>query len=64
MIGKLKGMIDSYGEDSVILDVNGVGYLVHCSARTLQALPARRRAGDARDRDLCARGPDPPVRLS
>jgi len=39
MIGKLKGMIDSYGEDFVILDVNGVGYLVHCSARTLQALP-------------------------
>ncbi len=40
MIGKLKGVIDSYGEDAVILDVNGVGYLVHCSARTLQALPA------------------------
>src|ERR1700720_3685047 len=40
MIGKLKGAIDSYGEDFVILDVHGVGYLVHCSARTLQALPA------------------------
>ena len=40
MIGKLKGVIDTYGEDSVILDVNGVGYEVHCSARTLQALPA------------------------
>jgi holliday junction DNA helicase RuvA len=40
MIGKLKGIIDSYGEDHVILDVNGVGYLVHCSARTLQALPS------------------------
>src|SRR6201988_3615059 len=39
MIGKLKGVIDSYGEDAVILDVNGVGYLVHCSARTLQELP-------------------------
>jgi len=39
MIGKLKGLIDSYGEDYVILDVSGVGYLVHCSARTLQALP-------------------------
>ena len=39
MIGKLKGVIDSYGEDSVILDVNGVGYEVHCSARTLQELP-------------------------
>ena len=35
MIGKLKGIIDSYGEDYVILDVQGVGYQVHCSARTL-----------------------------
>ena len=40
MIGKLKGIIDSYGEDTVILDVGGVGYQVHCSARTLQALPS------------------------
>jgi Holliday junction DNA helicase RuvA len=39
MIGKLRGVIDSYGEDYVIVDVGGVGYLVHCSARTLQALP-------------------------
>ncbi|MCR4282038.1 MAG: Holliday junction branch migration protein RuvA [Bauldia sp.] len=39
MIGKLSGVIDSYGEDWVILDVGGVGYQVHCSARTLQALP-------------------------
>ncbi|MCA0406817.1 MAG: Holliday junction branch migration protein RuvA, partial [Proteobacteria bacterium] len=39
MIGKLKGIIDSYGDDTVILDVQGVGYLVHCSSRTLQALP-------------------------
>ena len=39
MIGKLKGLIDSYGEDYVILDVGGVGYLVQCSSRTLQALP-------------------------
>ena len=39
MIGKLRGVIDSYGEDNVILDVNGVGYLVQCSARTLQDLP-------------------------
>jgi Holliday junction DNA helicase RuvA len=44
MIGKLKGVIDSYGEDFIVLDVHGVGYLVHCSARTLQALPA---AGEA-----------------
>lgn len=40
MIGKLKGIVDSYGEDYVILDVQGVGYEVHCSARTLQALPS------------------------
>src|ERR1700754_2300743 len=40
MIGKLKGLIDFYGEDFVTLDVGGVGYQVHCSARTLQALPA------------------------
>ena len=44
MIGKLKGLINSYGEDFVILDVGGVGYQVHCSSRTLQALPA---AGEA-----------------
>jgi holliday junction DNA helicase RuvA len=40
MIGKLKGVIDSYGEDFVVVDVGGVGYVVHCSTRTLQALPA------------------------
>jgi Holliday junction DNA helicase RuvA len=40
MIGKLTGTIDSVGEDFLILDVHGVGYLVHCSARTLQNLPA------------------------
>src|SRR5215471_12917211 len=44
MIGKLKGVIDGYGEDYIILDVGGVGYQVYCSARTLQALPA---AGEA-----------------
>ena len=39
MIGKLRGIIDSYGDDWVIIDVGGVGYQVHCSARTLQTLP-------------------------
>jgi len=39
MIAKLSGIVDSYGEDFVVVDVNGVGYLVHCSARTLQSLP-------------------------
>ncbi len=38
MIGKLRGIVDSYGEDWVILDVGGVGYQVHCSARTLQGM--------------------------
>jgi holliday junction DNA helicase RuvA len=40
MIGKLTGTVDGIGEDYLVLDVHGVGYLVHCSARTLQALPA------------------------
>lgn len=40
MIARLKGIIDTYGEDFVVVDVGGVGYQVHCSARTLQALPA------------------------
>lgn len=39
MIGKLKGVVDTIGEDHLILDVHGVGYLVHCSSRTLQKLP-------------------------
>lgn len=38
MIGKLRGLIDSYGEDYVILDVGGVGYHVSCSTKTLAAL--------------------------
>ncbi|MEQ4598917.1 MAG: Holliday junction branch migration protein RuvA, partial [Methylobacteriaceae bacterium] len=46
MIGKLKGVVDSYGEDFVILDVQGVGYVVHCSARTLQRLPGIGEAAD------------------
>ncbi|MEI8277739.1 MAG: Holliday junction branch migration protein RuvA, partial [Hyphomicrobiales bacterium] len=40
MIGKLKGIVDSFGTDFLILDVHGVGYQVHCSARTLTMLPA------------------------
>jgi Holliday junction DNA helicase RuvA len=39
MIGKLRGIVDSFGEDFVILDVSGVGYIAHCSARTLQRMP-------------------------
>ena len=40
MIGKLKGTVDEIGEDHVILDVHGVGYVAHCSARTLSSLHA------------------------
>jgi Holliday junction DNA helicase RuvA len=39
MIGKLRGAVDSYVDDGVILDVNGVGYLVFGSTRTLTSLP-------------------------
>ena len=39
MIGKLKGIVDAIGDDDLILDVGGVGYLVAASARTLRALP-------------------------
>ena len=39
MIGKLSGRIDYRGEDHVLLDVRGVGYVVFCSERTLATLP-------------------------
>lgn len=39
MIGKLSGRIDYRGADHVLLDVRGVGYVVHVSDRTLMALP-------------------------
>jgi Holliday junction DNA helicase RuvA len=41
MIAKLTGRLDDTGADWAILDVNGVGYLIHCSARTLSALGPR-----------------------
>lgn len=44
MIGKLKGMVDSFGDDWVLIDCGGVCYEVFCSGRTLQALP---RVGEA-----------------
>lgn len=40
MIAKLTGKIDWLGETSLIIDVGGVGYLVHCSARTMRGLPS------------------------
>jgi Holliday junction DNA helicase RuvA len=39
MIGKLKGLIDGFGDDYVHLDVNGVVYEAFCSAKTLATLP-------------------------
>lgn len=38
MIAKLRGLLDSFGEDWCIIDVNGVGYHVFCSSRTLDKL--------------------------
>ena len=38
MIGKLTGTVDSITDETVILDVNGVGYLVQCPASTLSRL--------------------------
>jgi Holliday junction DNA helicase RuvA len=44
MIAKLTGTLDDFGPDWAVIDVAGVGYLVHCSAKTLAALGVR---GDA-----------------
>jgi holliday junction DNA helicase RuvA len=38
MIGRLRGIIAAVGEGQAILDVAGVGYLVHGGSRTLQKL--------------------------
>jgi Holliday junction DNA helicase RuvA len=40
MIARLRGVVDAVGDGHCIIDVNGVGYLVFASARTLGALPA------------------------
>ncbi|MBI6630174.1 Holliday junction branch migration protein RuvA [Pontibaca salina] len=39
MIGRLRGRLDWRGSDHVLIDVQGVGYIVFCSERTLAALP-------------------------
>lgn len=44
MIGRLAGRIDYRGTDHVLIDVKGVGYIVHVSERTMAALP---RVGEA-----------------
>ncbi len=38
MIAKLRGVVDTLGSDYCIIDVNGVGYLVFASAKTLAKL--------------------------
>jgi Holliday junction DNA helicase RuvA len=44
MIGKLTGRLDYAATDHVLIDVGGVGYIVHCSERTLRALPPKGEA--------------------
>ncbi|MBF9043291.1 Holliday junction branch migration protein RuvA [Rhodobacterales bacterium HKCCE4037] len=39
MIGKLTGRLDYRASDHALIDVGGVGYVVHCSDRTLAGLP-------------------------
>jgi Holliday junction DNA helicase RuvA len=46
MIARLRGFLDSQGADHLVIDVGGVGYLVHCSARTLAALAGTGEALD------------------
>jgi holliday junction DNA helicase RuvA len=41
MIAHLTGTLGDFGPDWAVIDVSGVGYLVHCSARTLDALGPR-----------------------
>ncbi len=41
MIAKLTGMLDDFGPDWAVIDVAGVGYLVHASAKTLATLGLR-----------------------
>ena len=40
MIARLRGRLDSFDADHAVLDVNGVGYLVFASTRTLSGLAA------------------------
>ena len=44
MIAKLTGILDETGLDWAVIDVSGIGYLVHCSNRTLVALGQRGEA--------------------
>ncbi|MEM7026119.1 MAG: Holliday junction branch migration protein RuvA, partial [Pseudomonadota bacterium] len=46
MIARLRGLLDSRGDDHLVIDVSGVGYLVQCSGRTLSGLPGVGQAID------------------
>lgn len=46
MIARLKGIIDELGPDWLVIDVSGVGYLVHCPGRTIAALPGQGMPAD------------------
>ncbi|QHQ37207.1 Holliday junction branch migration protein RuvA [Algicella marina] len=39
MIGKITGRLDHCGLDYAMVEAGGVGYVLHCSERTLRALP-------------------------
>lgn len=41
MIGSLRGLVEQVQDGACVLDVNGVGYLVHCSRKTLDRMTAR-----------------------
>jgi Holliday junction DNA helicase RuvA len=41
VIARLSGLVLEKGEDTAVIDVNGVGYLVHLSAASMLALPPR-----------------------
>lgn len=41
MIAKLRGIIDQIGEDYIIIDVSGVGYLVYCSSKVINKLSTK-----------------------
>lgn len=44
MIGRIAGRVEYKGDDHVLVDVRGVGYIVYCSDRTLAQVP---RPGEA-----------------
>ncbi|MEE8453602.1 MAG: Holliday junction branch migration protein RuvA, partial [Limibaculum sp.] len=39
MIGKITGRVDYVAEDHVLIEAAGIGYIIHCAAPTLAAMP-------------------------